>query len=454
MCEFLVVSIFIVKGCFLLLFPVGQSQQPLKVRNMATQSQSQTQLLEKFRKLRQWQQQQQESMLRQQQQAMETLKMEQSKLQSILAAQKKLQEQQNISSLAVQSPSVGMPSGQADNRRSSPMMVENQPQQSLRIPPSINTVTRPEVENDGRELVVQNSTDLLRTIPTSSFLPISGLVAVSQGESSSRMSEVQIGPLGSQPQIEVPRLQQVANEEERHQGSVASFNATVYPTMWNSSNYHLPLGMIPLSTGTQDMPLQGQPGLSPGSLGSAMSHLGMNSKEMTKLAQGYQSPDSTPELERLRKYIHETESPSNLGMNVIDNSGAVQRNSVPVTILQQQQQQQQQQQLERLWSHNPGAQTLASVDSQADEQSEADAMSGVYPIYDSESEMGDDEVEDKGAEDEEVDAKSDAEEDSSERDKTVIDLGTLPVESTEKVSVTYIRDCISCPYTLGKKLQG
>ena len=93
----------------------------MKARNMATQPQNQTHLLEKFRKLRQWQQQQQESMFRQQQQAMETLKKEQSKLQTILAAQKKLQEQQNISSLAVQSPNLEM--------RTAPMIVQSQPQQ-------------------------------------------------------------------------------------------------------------------------------------------------------------------------------------------------------------------------------------------------------------------------------------------------------------------------------------
>lgn len=57
---------------------VTKSQQPLKVRNVEAQPQSQkphdqVQLLEKFRKLRQWQQQQQESMFRQQQQQMETL---------------------------------------------------------------------------------------------------------------------------------------------------------------------------------------------------------------------------------------------------------------------------------------------------------------------------------------------------------------------------------------------
>ena len=399
----------------------SQSQQPLKVRNMATQSQNQTQLLEKFRKLRQWQQQQQESMFRQQQQAMEALKTEQTKLQSILAAQKKLQEQQSMSSLTVRSPS-----SQVDAEVTSPLIMQNQQQQFVRMPTSINTMTRPGDENINSGPVGQKSTDLLRAILTSPLLPVSvgSLPAVSQGELSSRMPERQNGLASLQQQSQVPQVTTVG--ENIFEGSVASFNATVYPMMWNSSNYRLPLGAMPVSTSTHVIPLQGQHVFGSTSPHSPMSHLGMKSKEMIEVAQGYHHPDSSEELERLMKYNSKGEIQTRLEMGEKQDDEA---NSTPFRMPQQLQ-------LERLWSQNPSAQLLASVETHADEQSEADAMSGVYPLYDSESEMGVNEVDDEGTEGEEGDADSDAEEEfeeSSNRERTVIDLGALCDESEGKV---------------------
>lgn len=388
---------------------------------MATQSQNQTQLLEKFRKLRQWQQQQQESMFRQQQQAMEALKTEQSKVKSILAAQKKFQEQQSASSLTVWSPS-----SQVDAEGKSSLIMQNQQQQFARMPMSMNTMTRPGDENINSRLVGQKSTDLLRAIPTSCLLPVSvgSLPAVSQGELSSRMPEIQKGLMSSQQQSQAP--QATTNEENRFEGSVASFNATVYPMMWNSSNYHLPLGTMPVSAGTHNIPLQGQYVFGSTSPHSPMSHLGMKSKEMIEVAHGYQHPDSSEELDRLMKYNSKGEIQTHLEMGEEQDDEA---NSTPFRMPQQLQ-------LERLWSQNPSAQLLASVETHTDEQSEADAMSGVYPLYDSESEMGVNEVDDEGTEDEKDDADSDPEEEFEEsinRDRTVIDLGALPDESEGKV---------------------
>ena len=400
----------------------SQSQQPLKVRNMATQSQNQTQLLEKFRKLRQWQQQQQESMFRQQQQATEVLKSEQSKLQSILAAQKRLQEQQSTSSLTVQSLS-----SQVDAEGTTPLTMQNQQQQFARMPTSINTMTSAAGDgNTNNGFVGQKSNDPLRAIPTSSMLPVSvdGLPAVSQGELFSRMPEMQKGLVRSQQQSEVPQVATV--EENRFEGSLASFNATVYPMMWNSSNYRLPLGTIPVSTGAHPIPLQGQHVFGSTSPHSPMSHLGMKSKEIIEVAHGFQSPDSDEELERLMKYNSKAEMQTHLAMGEKKDDEA---NSTPVMMPQQLQ-------FERLWSQNPSLQLLASVESHTDEQSEADAMSGVYPLYDSDSELGVNEVDDEGHVGEEDDDDSDAEEEfeeSSYRDRTVIDLAALPDEPEGKV---------------------
>ena len=418
--SFQVICTFITKECLLFLFSAQKCQQPLKARNMATQPQNQTHLLEKFRKLRQWQQQQQESMFRQQQQAMETLKKEQSKLQTILAAQKKLQEQQNISSLAVQSPNLKM--------RTAPMIVQSQPQQFLRMPAA--TMTRPEVENDSRQIARPKTTVLPTvSIPISLPLPVSnsGLTAVNQVEFSSRTSKVQLGVADLQQQGQIPRNQFPASEEERLEGSLASLNATVYPMMWNSSNYCLPFGAIP-SSSVQVMPLQGQPFVGLTSPSGPMSPLGMNSNEMTSTSQSNRSPNSTQELKQLRKYNDDAEVENQLDARVKENE-ALQKNNNPITMTKE---------VEKLWRHNPGAQALlASVESHADDQSEADAMSGVYPLCDSESEMCLNEVDDEGIEDF-VDAEFDNEDDceeSFEKDRTVIDMAAIPAESNAVVSI-------------------
>ena len=92
--------------------------------------------------------------------------------------------------------------------------------------------------------------------------------------------------------------------------------------------------------------------------------------------------------------------------------------------------------LERLWSHNAGVKSGADIDSQVDEHSEADTMSGVYPLYDSEPDMGLNEIEDENDEDDK-DIESDDEEEleeSNERDRTVIDLQAQSQDSMEMVS--------------------
>ena len=386
---------------------------------MTTQSQTQTELLEKFRKLRQWQQQQQESMLRQQQQAMETLKMEQSQLQSILAAQRKLQEQQNISSLTVRSPL-----SEEDAKRTSPLIVQSQSQQM------------PRTQNVSSEFVGQVTTDLHKAIHTSSLLPVSSSSATSLklGELSSRIQE-NVGLVNSQKPNESSRPQVVVNEEQRLDGSITSFNATVYPMMWNSPNYCLPLGATSLSTGTRLMHLQGKPVVSSG---NPMPNLESSTKGMHEVTQGYQMLSSSEELEQLRKYHFTTEIQSHLEMC---DENDKEKDYVPVMLPQQLP-------LQRLWSRNPGVQLLASVETNADEQSEADAMSGVYPLYDSESEVGVNELGYDRSGDEEVDADYDNGEEfeeSNERDKTVIDLHSLPVESERKVSNShFITNKISC----------
>lgn len=382
---------------------------------MTTQSQNQTQLLEKFRKLRQWQQQQQESMLRQQQQAMETLKMEQGQLQSILAAQRKLQEQQNISSLTVRPPL-----SEEDTRRTGPLIMQNKSQQV------------PRTQNVSSEFVGQGTTDLHKAIHTSLPPPFSSSSATSLnlGELSSRIQE-NVGLVNSQKPDEASRPQEGVNEEQRLDGSIASFNATVYPMMWNSPNYCLPLGATSLSAGTQAMHLQGQPVVSSTSPGSPMPNLESNTKGMHEVAQGYQMLSSSEELEQFMKYHFTTEVQSHLEMC---DENDKEKDYAPVMLPQQLQ-------LQRLWSRNPGVQLLASVETNADEQSEADAMSGVYPLYDSESEVGVNELDDDRSGDEEVDADHDDEEEfgeSNERDKTVIDLHSLPVESERKVSINNI----------------
>ena len=144
---------------------------------MATQPQNQTELLEKFRKLRQWQQQQQESMYRQQQLAMETLKVEKSKLQTILAAQKKLQEQQHVLNPTNYSPNLETASSLRDV-----MITPSQQEHFSRMPTS--AVMRPEAEYHSSEIAGPNNTPVPVSFPTSSsvHVPVSGSV-VTQVES-------------------------------------------------------------------------------------------------------------------------------------------------------------------------------------------------------------------------------------------------------------------------------
>lgn len=383
---------------------VTKPQQPLKVRNMEAQPQSQkphdqVQLLEKFRKLRQWQQQQQESMFRQQKQQMETLKMEQNKLQSILAAQKRLQEQQTTSSLTVRSPNLVTTSSQADTL--SPISAQSHPQQIARAQMPINITTRAEAENN--ETVRQNSNAVLRSIPTSSAQPI----AMNQGD-----LDFQMRQFGSQ---------QYNGTTEKLEESLASFNKTVYPMMWNSSNYRLPLGTIPLSLGPKAVPLQEQY-----TLGLATS----NSLVTYEVPSSFQSPVSSQELREV-EYRPEKHSHSHFGVNARETNTAVQCTKSPVMT----------QELERLWSHNSEGKTLADTESQIDDQSEADAMSGVYPLYDSEPEMG---LHKFGEENEEkeLDEESETKEElgeTGERNTTVMELEPHPEDVHVEGMVSFLR---------------
>lgn len=368
----------------------------------------QVQLLEKFRKLRQWQQQQQESMFRQQQQQMETLKMEQSKLQSILAAQKRLQEQQTTSSLTVRSPNLVTTSSQADTL--SPTSAQSHPRQIARAQMPINITTRAEAENN--ETVIQNSNAVRRSIPTSSAQPIS----MNQGD-----LDFQMRQFGSQ---------QYNGTTEKLEGSLASFNKTLYPMMWNSSNYRLPLGTIPLSLGPKAVPLQEQHTLGLATSNSLVTYEGMNYNRIIGVPSSFQSPVSSQELREV-EYHPEKHSHSHFGVNARETNTAVQCTKSPVMT----------QELERLWSHNSEGKTLADTESQIDDQSEADAMSGVYPLYDSEPEMGvhkfDEENEEK-----ELDEESEAEEEleeTGERNATVIELERHPEDFHVEAMVSFLR---------------
>lgn len=392
---------------------------------MATQPQNQTELLEKFRKLRQWQQQQQESMYCQQQLAMETLKVEKSKLQTILAAQKKLQEQQHVLNPTNYSPNLGTVSSLRDV-----MMMPSQQEHisSSRMPTSV--VMRPEAEYHCSEIAGPNDTPVPVSFPTSSSVPISESV-VTQIERSSSSSESPKTLYLLQQQVAFPGIQMPAKGKENLEESVASFNATVYPMMWNSPNYHLPWGSIPISSGVQVIPLHRQPVIGFTSPGSPMSHRGMITNKMTIAAQDSQSQNSTPEHEGFRKYSSlETGIQSDLEMNVKEHNDALQRNTTPIEITQSNESQ---------WNQDPEAQhLLASVESHADDQSDVDAMSGVYPLYDSESEVGLNDVGHEGTED--VDTGSDAEEDfeeSYEKERTVINLTVASVETNVAVSINF-----------------
>lgn len=379
---------------------------------MAAQPQNQkphdqVQLLEKFRKLRQWQQQQQESMFRQQQQQMETLKMEQNKLQSILAAQKRLQEQQTTSSLTVHSPNLATTSSQADTM--SPTTSQSRPRQIARVQMPINMMTRAEAENN--EPIGHNSNVLPRSIPTSSAPP----TVMSQGD-----LEVEMRQFGSQ---------QCDEATERLEGSLASFNKTVYPMMWNSSNYHLPLGTIPLSSAPKAVPLPGQPAFGSANSNSLMPYAGMNYNGMIEVPSSFQSPVSSQELRGVR-YNSGRDSQSHFEVNARETNTALQCNKSPVMT----------QELERLWSHNPEVKSLADAEFQIDEQSEADAMSGVYPLYDSEAEMGVNEI-DEVNEDKEIDSESETEEEleeTSERNITVMELEPHPEDVHVEGMVSFL----------------
>ena len=379
---------------------VIKSQQPLKVRNMAAQPQNQkphdqVQLLEKFRKLRQWQQQQQESMFRQQQQQMETLKMEQSKLQSILAAQRRLQEQQTTSSVTARSPNLVTASSQADTLSST--TAQSRPQQIARAQMPISMMTRAEAENN--EPIGHNSNVLLRSIPTSSA-PAN---VTSQGD-----LDLQMTQFGSQ---------QYNGTTEKLEGSLASFNKTVYPMMWNSSNYHLPLGTIPLSSAPKAVPLQEQPASGSANSNRLMPYAGMNYNGMIESTPSFQSSVSSQELRGLG-YNPGRDSQSHFEVNARETNTALQCYESPAMT----------QELERLWSHHPVVKSLADAESQIDEQSEVDAMSGVYPLYDSEPEIGVNESDEEN-EEKEIDEESEAEEEleeTSERNATVIELEPHP----------------------------
>ena len=382
---------------------------------MATQPQNQkpqdqAQLLEKFRKLRQWQQQQQESMFRQQQQQMETLKMEQSKLQSILAAQKRLQEQQTTSSLTARSQNLATTSSQGDSVRASPTTAQNQPQQMTRVQMPMSVVSRAGIENGRYELVGHNSNVLPRSPPASSALPVT---------MSQRDLELQMRLVSSQ---------QNNGATERLEGSLASFNETVYPMMWNSSNYSFPLGAIPFSSGPMAVPLQRQPVLGSANSSNLVSNLGINVNGLTEVPSSFQNPVSTQELGRSQGYTPGTNSQGHLEMNAREGLNSVhQYNRSPGMT----------QELEGLWSYYPGVKISADVDSQGDGQSEVDAMSGIYPLYDSEPEMCANEMEEEVNEEDDMDTESEVEEEmeeTNERNATVIELEAHPKDMEGMVS--------------------
>ena len=368
----------------------------------------QVQLLEKFRKLRQWQQQQQESMFRQQQQQMETLKMEQNKLQSLLAAQNRLQEQQPTSSLAVHSPNVVTTSSQADTM--SPTTAQSHPQQIARAQMPINTMTRSEA-NEYNAPIGHHSDVLLRSIPTSS----APTIVTSQGD-----LDFQMRQFGSQ---------QYNGTSEKLEGSLAPFNKTVYPMMWNSSNYRLPLGTIPLSSAPKAVLFEGQPASGSANSNRLVPYAATNHNGMIEVPSSFQGPISTQELRRVGSNPGR-DNQSHFEVNARETSTALQSNRSPVMTPE----------LERLWSHHSEVKGLADTESQIDEQSEVDAMSGVYPLYDSEPEIGVYESDEENRE-EEMDEESEAEEELEEtsvRNTTVIELEPYPEDVQVEGLVSFL----------------
>ena len=314
--------------------------------------------------------------------------MEQSQLQAILAAQKSLQDQQTTSRQIVQSTS-----SQDIGKRASSGLLQSKPQQFPNMPVSVNTMTRTADAVDDRERVGQISSDPFGA----TFSPNIPTMVMVQGELPSQIPET--GNRTHAPQCKVA-------EDERLEESIASFNTTVYPMMWNSTNYRLPMGAIPLSAVTQ--PLQGNKFLVAPNLFSPVFYPGMKSKEILDVAQSCQTPNLDKELSP------GTDIQTNLGIQEkLDNKG----NSNPVMT-------QQHPQCDKVGNCDPGAQLLASVETDFDEQSEADAMSGVYPLYDSESEKDPNEMDDREMDEEEVEDNNnyDEFEESNARETTVIDL--------------------------------
>ena len=381
---------------------------------MTTQAQNhrphdQAQLVDKFRKLRQWQQQQQESMFRQQQQQMETLRMEQNKLQSILAAQRKLQGQTATSTPIYPPNFVGTVSSQAEPIREGSVTVTSQLQQgSVRLQAPLDMGSRVQVEDGGFESVRNGSDGFPRSIPTFS-LPSSAM-----GQMDFEMQTRQPGP----QHFGEPDPKFSVNDKDRFQESLPHLNETVYPVMWNSSNYRFPLSTIPSVVGTR--PISEQPVIGSAMTSNPLSHLGM-----TKIPPQFQSPVISQRPGDMFQNNPATNNDNcpELNLERIDTS-QYDRNPAMTP------------DLERLWSHNAGVKSVADIDSQVDEHSEADTMSGVYPLYDSEPDMGFNEIEDENDEDGK-DAESDDEEEleeSYERDRTVIDLQAQSQDSMEMVS--------------------
>ncbi|XP_022789754.1 centromere protein J-like [Stylophora pistillata] len=390
----------------------AKSQQPLKVRNMTTQAQNhrphdQAQLVDKFRKLRQWQQQQQESMFRQQQQQMETLRMEQNKLQSILAAQRKLQGQ-TATSTSMYPPNSGTVLSQSQSVAERSLAVTSQLQQgSVRVQAPLDRGSRVQFEDGGFEPVRNNSNAFLRSTPTSSE-PSHAMDQIALEMQTRQLGSQQFGE--SEPKFS-------ANEKDRLRASLPHLNETVYPVMWNSSNYRFPLGAIPPVAGSRMTPIPEQP-----TTGSAMASNPVTHPGMTEIPQHFQSPvigQRPGDMFQNNPATNSGDCPE-LNLERID-TAQYGRNSAMTP------------ELERLWSHNAGVEGMADADSQEDERSEADTLSGVYPLYDSEPDMGFNEIEDEN-EEEAVNVESDVEEEleeSYERDRTVIDLLAQSQDSEE-----------------------
>ena len=335
----------------------------------------QMQLLEKFKKLRQWQQQQQESMFRQQQQQMEAFKMEQNKVQSIVAMQKRFQEQRSTFSPTQQPPPPVITLNPQYIRQENPLGGQRQLVQNMEV------LSREDAElsnNNTNGGAIPNSSSTLSW----SSVPNSEPVQLADGASLHQAGNT---VMQQQDYSHSPRH----SSQHDLKGTLSSFNKTLYPTILNSSNYglppSLPLGTMPLSV-----------------IGEVAS----------------QGCYSIPQLVGGRN-VYTTSS--QMGTN----TGAVPEAASSGA-----------EELERLWRHSPRGETDSYVESLCDNQSEGDTMSGVYPLYDSECENGGSEV-DKRSE-HEWDARSKAEEElvegvcQDEPNRTAIE--NLPERATKEVS--------------------